>query len=120
MRNLCDLSKTSTKKTKTHSQILKVDSILSAFGNATTPLNQDASCFAQYSEIQFDGKGKMVGMKLIEYLLEKSRVSGPLDGGKTFHVFYYLLEGATHEERVQWHLSDPAHFAYLNTSSMAG
>jgi chitin synthase len=120
VRNLCDLSKTSSKKSKTHSQLLKVDSVLSAFGNATTPLNQDASCFAQYREVQFDSKGKMVGMKLIEYLLEKSRASGPLDGGKAFHIFYYLLEGATHEERVQWHLSDPAHFSYLTGSSMAG
>ncbi|KAI8910359.1 chitin synthase-domain-containing protein [Gorgonomyces haynaldii] len=112
-RHLCDLTKTSKKKTKVHSHTLKVDSVLSAFGNATTPFNPDASCFTRYTEFQFQ-KGKMVGMKLIEYLLEKSRVSGPVDGGYNFHIFYYLLAGATTDERVNLHLSDPAHFHYLS------
>jgi chitin synthase len=112
VRHLCDLSKTSKKKTKVQSNILKVESVLSAFGNAATPFNSDATCFTKYYELQFN-KGKMVGMKLIEYMLEKSRVSGALDGGFTFHVFYYLLAGATHEERTNLHLSDAAHFQYL-------
>ncbi|KAJ8322906.1 hypothetical protein O5D80_008429 [Batrachochytrium dendrobatidis] len=118
MRSLCDLSKSSKKKTKTQSSILKVDTVLSAFGNATTPTNTNASCVTRYSELQFDSSGRMVGLKLIESLLEKSRVSGAQDGGYCFHIFYYLLEGATHEERVQWHLSDAAHFRFLNLSKM--
>lgn len=120
LRNLCDLSRSSTKKSKVHSHLLKVDSILSAFGHATTPHNQDASCFTHYTELQFDSKGKMVGAKLIEYLLEKGRVTGPFDGGKTFHIFYYLLEGASHDERVQLRLSDAAHFNYLTGSNLVG
>lgn len=102
-----------------HSNILKVESVLAAFGNATTPSNQDATCFTKYYELQFE-KGKMVGMKLIEYLLEKSRISGALDGGFTFHVFYHLLDGATHQERISMHLSDAAHFQYLNSVKMRG
>ncbi|KAJ3370280.1 hypothetical protein HDU91_006422 [Kappamyces sp. JEL0680] len=120
IRHLCDLSKTGPKKSKIHSQLLKIDSVLSAFGHASTPFNPDASCFTHYTELQFDGKGKMAGVKLIEYLLEKSRVSGPMDGGRSFHIFYYLLEGATHEERMQLHLSDAAHFNYLTGSSLVG
>jgi chitin synthase len=120
LRNLCDISKTSEKKSKTHSLLLKIDPILSAFGHATTPHNLDATCFTHYTELQFNSKGKMVGAKLIEYLLEKTRVSGPLDGGRNFHIFYYLLEGANHEERVQWHLSDVAHFNYLTGSNIVG
>jgi chitin synthase len=119
LRNLCDLSKQSTKKSKVHSNVLKVDTILSAFGNATTANNKDSSCFTQYTEVQFDHKGNMMGAKFIEYLLEKTRIGKSLDGGKTFHVFYYLLEGATHEERMKLHLSDPAHFNYLSGSSLA-
>ncbi|KAI8902781.1 chitin synthase-domain-containing protein [Globomyces pollinis-pini] len=120
VRNLCDLSKVSKKKTKVQSNVLKVDSILSAFGHASTPINLDATCFTQYSEYQFDSKGRMIGFKVIEYMLEKSRASNPLDGGRSFHIFYYLLDGATHEERTQWHLSDPAHFSYLNGSKLVG
>ncbi|KNC98434.1 uncharacterized protein SPPG_06138 [Spizellomyces punctatus DAOM BR117] len=117
-RHLCDLSKTSTKKSKVHSAVLKVDSVLSAFGNAQTPFNKDASCCSRYSEYQFNSQGKMVGLKLIDYLLEKSRVSGAEDGGRSFHIFYYLLAGATHEEKMQFHLSDPAHFHYLSQSKL--
>nr|KAJ3417768.1 hypothetical protein HK105_000815 [Polyrhizophydium stewartii] len=118
LRSLCDISKTSKKKTKTQSAILKADPVLAAFGNATTPSNPNATCFVRYNEVQFDAAGRMVGIKLIESLLEKSRVSGPADGGHSFHIFYYLLEGASHEERVQWHLSDAAHFRFLNLSKM--
>ncbi|KAI8920090.1 chitin synthase-domain-containing protein [Powellomyces hirtus] len=117
-RHLCDLSKTSTKKSKVHSGVLKVDSVLAAFGNAHTPFNKDATCCTRYSEYQFDKVGKMVGLKVIEYLLEKSRVSGAEDGGRSFHIFCYLLEGATREEKMQLHLSDAAHFHYLNQSSI--
>jgi chitin synthase len=119
-RNFCDLSRTTPKKTKVHSALLRLSSILSAFGHATTPFNSDSSCFTQYTEVQFNGSGKMMGFKLIDYLLEKERVTGPSDGGKSFHIFYYLLEGATDEERFKWHLSDTAHFAYLSKSSMVG
>ncbi|KAI8924380.1 chitin synthase-domain-containing protein [Entophlyctis helioformis] len=118
MRCLCDLSKASKKKTKMQSNILKVDSVLSAFGSATTPSNPSATCFVRYSELQFDPAGRMVGMKLIETLIEKGRVSGPADGGHSFHIFYLLLDGASHDERVQWHLSDAAHFRFLNNTRM--
>ncbi|KAI8824195.1 chitin synthase-domain-containing protein [Fimicolochytrium jonesii] len=117
-RHLCDLSKTSLKKSKVHSAVLKVDSVLSAFGNAQTPFNTDASCYTRYAEYQFDKRGKMVGLKLVDYLLEKSRVTGAEDGGRSFHIFYYLLAGATPDEKMQLHLSDPAHFHYLNQSTV--
>ncbi|KAJ3008929.1 hypothetical protein HKX48_008264 [Thoreauomyces humboldtii] len=117
-RHLCDLSKTSSKKSKVHSAVLKVDPVLSAFGNAHTPFNTDATCCTRYSEYQFDKRGKMMGLKVIEYLLEKSRVSGAQDGGRSFHIFYHLLAGATQEEKMQMHLSDPAHFHYLSQSSL--
>eukprot|EP00842_Homolaphlyctis_polyrhiza_P004191 jgi/Hompol1/4773/HPOL_003867-RA len=118
LRSLCDISKSSKKKSKVQSCILKVDSILAAFGNATTPVNPNASCYARYSEIQFAQNGRMAGIKVIESLLEKSRVSGAHDGGYSFHIFYYLLNGASHDERVQWHLSDEAHFRFLTSTRM--
>jgi chitin synthase len=120
VRHFCDISKIQTKKTKAHSLIVKASSILAAFGNATTPYNPDATCFTQYTEIQFNQKGKMVGAKLIEYLLEKTRVNNPLDGGRTFHIFYYMLEGANNEERSLLNLYDAAHFNYLAGSDIVG
>ena len=120
LKNLCDLSKNQKKKSKVPSHLLKVDNVLSAFGNASTPFNQDASCFTHYTEVQFDAKGRMVGAKFIEYLLEKSRVTNPLDGGSSFHIFYYMLEGATPEEMSQLQLSDAAHYSYLTGQKIVG
>ena len=62
----------------------------------------------------------MMGAKVIEYLLEKSRVTNPLDGGRSFHIFYYMLEGASSEERSLLQLSDAAHFSYLTGSNLVG
>lgn len=119
LRQFCDLSKTSKKKTKTHSNILKVEPILNVFGNATTPFNSDATCFVKYFEFQFH-KSKLVGMKAIEYLLDKSRITIALDGGFSFHIFYYIINGLPIEERKKLHLLDVAHFEYLQAPKMKG
>ncbi|KAJ3089830.1 hypothetical protein HK102_005396 [Quaeritorhiza haematococci] len=116
-RNLCDLSKTSKKRTKVHSGVLKLDSIFSAFGCAQTPANRNASRFGRYTEYQFDTQGRMVGAKCLEYLLEKTRVTSVMSADeRNFHIFYQLLGGATAEERSQLMLSDPHSFHYLAQS----
>lgn len=115
IRNLCDLGRApdARKKSKEHSNILKVDTVLSAFAHASTPFNPDATCVLPYMEIQYDGDGKVVGMKLIDYLLDKSRVTGPADGGRSFHIFHDLFEDLTREEKEELGLTDPAHFTYM-------
>ncbi|KAJ3089172.1 hypothetical protein HK102_007026 [Quaeritorhiza haematococci] len=118
-RHLCDLSKSSKKKSRVHSAVLKVDSVVTAFGHAWTPMNRNASCVGRYTEYQFDGRGKMVGAKYIDCLLEKGRVVGAEDGGRSFNVFYQLLGGASQEEKGLWHISDrPDHFHYLSQSKI--
>ncbi|KAI9363452.1 chitin synthase-domain-containing protein [Zopfochytrium polystomum] len=116
IRNLCDLSKASRKKSKIHSAALRVEPIFQAFGHAQTAANSEASCFSRYTEFQFNSKGRMVGAKYIGYLLDKSRVTGADDGSRNFNIFYHLLAGATHEEKQQWQLGDPVHYNYLNDS----
>lgn len=117
LRHLADISRSGDKKSKIEAQILKLPQILSSFGNATTPYSQNASCFTNYSEVQFDSNGDMVGIKIIDYLLDKSRIAaGSTDGGRNMHVFYQLLAGATPEEKVQLYLSDAAHFSYLKST----
>ncbi|KAI9206842.1 chitin synthase-domain-containing protein [Polychytrium aggregatum] len=115
-RHLCDLSKGSKKKSKVHSAILKVDSILNAFGSAQTKANRSASRFGRYAEYQFDARGKMVGLKLLDCLLEHSRVACLPEGERNFEVFYQLLAGATPEERTAWKIGDTALFPHLSHS----
>jgi chitin synthase len=113
LSQLCLLA---TKPNKSKSQKLlnnvkKAESIYDAFGHFG-PLS--TSAFSRYSELQYDIKGKLIGAKTLDYLLEKRRVLGR--SGHNFHVFYYLIKGATLEEKSFWRLNDD--FNYLKPSDI--
>ncbi|KAJ3307568.1 hypothetical protein HDU76_004534, partial [Blyttiomyces sp. JEL0837] len=116
VRQLCALSKSAKKKSKVISGVLKTETIMEAFGCASTVDNPNSSRFGQYVEYQYDEEGKLVGAKLLDYLLEKSRVVSMPDDGRNFNVFYYLLAGATIEERQSLRLTDPSQYQYLSHS----
>jgi myosin heavy subunit len=78
--------------TRLELQILQVNPLLEAFGNATTLMNDNSSRFGKYIELSFLNK-KVVGAQISEYLLEKSRVVFQNDGEHNFHIFYYLIAG---------------------------
>lgn len=89
--------------------------LLDSFGSATTVSNTNASRFGRYSEVHFSDKGRVVGLKGLEYYLEKSRVTGASAGERNFHVFYYLVAGANVEERNHLRLDDSTTtFRYLS------
>jgi chitin synthase len=117
-KNICDLGRQlqAKKKTKMHSRILKVDSIITAFGHAASPTNTNATCFIPYFEFQFNPSGSIVGMKTIDYLLDRSRVTGAEDGGRAFHIFHDLFEDLAPQDKNELGLTDPAHFTYTSGS----
>ena len=57
-----------------------------------------------------------MGIKILDYLLEKSRVVTSLPDERNFHIFYYLLAGASTEERAAFELGDASSFKYLNSA----
>jgi chitin synthase len=72
-------------------------------------------------ELQFNERGRMIGCKVLNYLLDKKRVvNQQLQRKKNecnFHIFYHLLIGASPEERAALSLVEPATYVYTKSIS---
>ncbi|KAF9531219.1 glycosyltransferase family 2 protein [Crepidotus variabilis] len=101
------------KGSKLATQVPASDFVLESFGNARTLFNPNASRFGKYTELQFSDRGRLSGMKTLDYYLERNRVSSVPSGERNFHIFYYLVSGATPEERQHLHLLDRTNYRYL-------
>jgi chitin synthase len=56
----------------------------------------------------------------LDYYLERNRVSGAPSGERNFHIFYYLVAGASPEERQHLHLVDKTNYRYLGHRGASG
>ncbi|KAJ3999067.1 glycosyltransferase family 2 protein [Lentinula boryana] len=101
------------KGAKLANQVPAAEFVLESFGNARTLFNPNASRFGKYTELQFSERGRLTGVKTLEYYLERNRVAGAPSGERNFHIFYYLVAGATPEERQHLHLVDKTAYRYL-------
>ncbi|CAL1709779.1 unnamed protein product [Somion occarium] len=101
------------KGSKLATQVPAAEFVLEAFGNARTLFNPNASRFGKYTELQFTERGRICGIKTLDYYLERNRVAGAPSGERNFHIFYYLVAGASQEERQHMHLTDKSVFRYL-------
>ncbi|XP_076858866.1 myosin-IIIb isoform X3 [Brachyhypopomus gauderio] len=82
-------------------KILQVNPLVEAFGNACTAINDNSSRFGKYLEMKFTSTGAIMGAKISEYLLEKSRVIKQAIGEKNFHIFYYIYAGLYHQKSLK-------------------
>ncbi|RKP05556.1 P-loop containing nucleoside triphosphate hydrolase protein, partial [Thamnocephalis sphaerospora] len=107
---LCQRSK---KEARIVEQVQNASEVIEAFGHATTVHNRNASRVGTFTELAFNERGHVIGSKLLDYTLEKSRVSVLPSGERNFNIFYQLMGGATEEERQRWRLEDAAAYTYL-------
>ncbi|GLB39511.1 putative TRAFAC class myosin-kinesin ATPase superfamily, myosin family protein [Lyophyllum shimeji] len=108
------------KGSKLATQVPASEFVLESFGNARTLFNPNASRFGKYTELQFTERGRLCGIKTLDYYLERNRVAGAPSGERNFHIFYYLIAGASPEERQHLHLLDKTAYRYLGQRGAAG
>ncbi|KDO24461.1 hypothetical protein SPRG_20866 [Saprolegnia parasitica CBS 223.65] len=94
--------------------------ILEAFGNAKTLRNHNSSRFGKFMKLQFSevagNRLHLMGAFIETYLLEKFRVVAQIPHERNFHIFYFLLAGASDELSAKLSLGSPKDFFYLNQS----
>ncbi|XP_042198855.1 LOW QUALITY PROTEIN: unconventional myosin-IXAa [Callorhinchus milii] len=94
--------------------ILGAGPVLEAFGNAKTAHNNNSSRFGKFIQVNYQETGTVRGAYVEKYLLEKSRLVYQEHNERNYHVFYYLLAGASEEEKKSFHLLEPEEYHYLN------
>ncbi|XP_068100869.1 myosin-11 isoform X2 [Hyperolius riggenbachi] len=95
-------------------QLLQANPILEAFGNAKTVKNDNSSRFGKFIRINFDVTGYIVGANIETYLLEKSRAIRQARDERTFHIFYYLIQGAKPAWREELLLEGFGNYTFLS------
>eukprot|EP01090_Pellita_catalonica_P010685 TRINITY_DN2211_c0_g1_i3.p1 TRINITY_DN2211_c0_g1~~TRINITY_DN2211_c0_g1_i3.p1 ORF type:complete len:1734 (-),score=312.63 TRINITY_DN2211_c0_g1_i3:863-6064(-) len=111
------LAAMTNKHSEVEGKILESNPVMEAFGNAKTGRNNNSSRFGKFIEIHFGSDGFIKGARIIQYLLEKSRLVFQSQGERNFHIFYMFMAGATAEEKAKYQLlSKPEDYNYLNQS----
>ncbi|EGR30103.1 myosin head, putative, partial [Ichthyophthirius multifiliis] len=109
-----------TNETSIEDKILSCNPILEAFGNAKTVRNDNSSRFGKYVTMIVNKKDKsIIGAQIINYLLEKARITQQGQNERNFHIFYHFLKGAKKEVLQKNFLTYPVNFEeyeYLNKS----
>ncbi|XP_032241097.1 myosin-IIIb isoform X3 [Nematostella vectensis] len=82
-------------------KILQVNPLMEALGNAQTVINDNSSRFGKFLELHFTSNGALIGAKLSEYLLEKSRIVFQSSDERNFHIFYYMIAGLAHQKKLE-------------------
>lgn len=103
-------------RTSIDTLLICANPILEAFGNAKTVKNDNSSRFGKFIQLKFKG-GTICGARIEKYLLEKSRVIRQSQEERSYHIFYYLLKGASPSLRSSLCITgDPGDYKCLRNS----
>lgn len=116
LHHLTALSQKGSHGSGVEQTILSAGPVLEAFGNAKTAHNNNSSRFGKFIQVNYKENGMVHGAVVQKYLLEKSRICSQGRNERNYHVFYYLLAGASEQERQLLHLKTTDQYNYLNRS----
>ncbi|KAG8256469.1 Unconventional myosin-IXb [Homalodisca vitripennis] len=116
LHHLTALSQKGSQGSGVEQTILSAGPVLEAFGNAKTAHNNNSSRFGKFIQVNYKQNGMVHGAVVQKYLLEKSRICSQGRNERNYHVFYYLLKGASPEDRKSLHLRKAETYNYLNRS----
>jgi myosin heavy subunit len=101
LQYLAEVSGSINTENSIEQQILQANPLMEAFGNAKTARNNNSSRFGKLITVYFNHNGEIVGGSVINYLLEKSRVTSVQESERNYHVFYELLAGVEQVQREE-------------------
>ncbi|XP_026326253.1 unconventional myosin-IXa-like isoform X3 [Hyposmocoma kahamanoa] len=114
LHHLTALSQKGSHGSGVEQTILSAGPVLEAFGNAKTAHNNNSSRFGKFIQVNYKENGMVHGAVVQKYLLEKSRICSQGRNERNYHVFYYLLAGASEQEKAQLHLLTVDKYNYLS------
>ncbi|XP_078052595.1 unconventional myosin-IXb isoform X2 [Augochlora pura] len=120
LHHLTALSQKGSHGSGVEQTILSAGPVLEAFGNAKTAHNNNSSRFGKFIQVNYKENGMVHGAVVQKYLLEKSRIVSQGRNERNYHVFYYLLAGASEQEKQLLHLENSDRYNYLNKSGCYG
>ena len=87
-------------------KILATNPILEAFGNSKTIRNNNSSRFGKYCWLYFQ-ENEIIGARMQNYLLEKSRVLGCGSKERNYHFFYQFYKGISSDRHQELKMINP-------------
>jgi hypothetical protein len=77
--------------------------VLETFENVRTLFNPNASRFGKYTELQFSDRGKLTGVKTLDYYLEQNLVATIPSGERNFYISLrvHRLRGNTYTSWIK-------------------
>uniref|UniRef100_A0A060T355 chitin synthase n=1 Tax=Blastobotrys adeninivorans TaxID=409370 RepID=A0A060T355_BLAAD len=96
-------------------KIKHAESVFAAFTTTKTAHSLLASRSGHVLELQYDSDATLIGASLLDYRLERARITKVPTAERNYHIFYYLLAGTTESEKEHLALSDinSARYRYL-------
>ena len=100
-------------------RLLQCTPVLEAFGNAKTVRNNNSSRFGKFMEVHFNERAQICGCKIINYLLEKSRIVFQTNLERNYHIFYQLPTASSDTLLAQLNLTRrPEDYGYTKHSQL--